>query len=250
MKHVKYLTFILLFSPLFADDLPQQISDPAINEVSNFLRQDIVNRGFDRRGCKGQGEQFCVNSDTASVVINNASFTVTTGGREIVLSTGTTSGPQVRISSAGAVELLNLSVLDNMTVSSMSVTNNLTLKQNGDLIITAGISGNSLYMSNDTGELNISTGTTVLFTGQGDGDWVVAKNIYIGREMLNSGGCGSCLSVNQTCSAGKVVLGGGCAGGGAGNAFVNNFPNADNSWFCETESAANITVWVICARMQ
>ena len=134
--------------------------------------------------------------------------------------------------------------------SSFTVTNNLTLKQNGDLIITAGISGNSLYMFNDTGELNISTGTTILFTGQGDGDWVVAKNIYIGREMLNSGGCGSCLSVNQTCSAGKVVLGGGCAGGGAGNAFVNNFPNADNSWFCETESAANITVWVICARMQ
>jgi hypothetical protein len=79
-----------------------------------------------------------------------------------------------------------------------------------------------------------------------------------GTTTLNTtcfqGGAWTCYtgSATASCSAGKVVLGGGCVCSGVTDSVCYSYPNGTNGWTCqnaEDSSGQPFTVYAICARL-
>ena len=134
------------------------------------------------------------------------------------------------------------------------------LEVNGNIVSSGTINAqNGLCINNDCKTVwGAGTGDAVLaatqtFTGTNSftslSTMTISGTIDIGWEIKTN----SCASTNVCtvdCSVGKVLIGGGCSGGGLNNAFVNNYPQYNMRWYCGTESSANIGSYAICARIK
>lgn len=76
----------------------------------------------------------------------------------------------------------------------------------------------------------------------------VAGIIDMGRERVSSG-AGSTTSHTQSCTAGKKLLGGGCAIT-AGGVMIGSYPADEDTWQCSANASSTIFAYAICARVK
>ncbi|WP_374075073.1 beta strand repeat-containing protein [Bdellovibrio bacteriovorus] len=74
-------------------------------------------------------------------------------------------------------------------------------------------------------------------------------NIKMGYER-QSASCTSSMSCSVSCTAGKLVTGGGCSVSSGTNKIVGSYPNSDSTWYCASGSSDTITVFAICANIR
>lgn len=55
--------------------------------------------------------------------------------------------------------------------------------------------------------------------------------------------CSSVSSCSHSCNSGEIATGGGCA---TSQGLIGNYPNSTTSWWCQTSTSANFTVYIIC----
>ncbi|MEM5778432.1 MAG: hypothetical protein QXK49_02290 [Candidatus Aenigmatarchaeota archaeon] len=104
-----------------------------------------------------------------------------------------------------------------------------------------------LYVRSD-GNIGIGT-TTPSYTLDVNGNARITGNITLGYEQI-SNSCNNCNSISLSCPSGKKVLSGGCSALG-GAKLTASIPNNDIGWICNTDNlATQITINVICARIQ
>lgn len=76
----------------------------------------------------------------------------------------------------------------------------------------------------------------------------ISGMVDIGRELVSSS-AGSTTTHTQSCSAGKKLLGGGCAIT-AGGVMIGSFPADEDTWQCSANASSSIFAYAICARVK
>ena len=134
---------------------------------------------------------------------------------------------------------------------------NLAISARSDLVFQTGAdapSGNGEVMRiASTGEVGIGTTNPAERLDLGGG------NIVMGYEQVTNSctgpGAGGSASCAVSCSSGKQVLGGGCAGGGGFGSVQNTFPSSTSQWTCYMDGIGasgftTMTVYAICANIK
>lgn len=77
---------------------------------------------------------------------------------------------------------------------------------------------------------------------------VKATGFAASRERVNSV-CGTDTVCTAGCTAGKVLMGGGCTQDAAVS-LVKSYPSSDTVWTCEFSAVTNITAYAICSTVE
>ena len=128
--------------------------------------------------------------------------------------------------------------------------------------------GNSSRMTLTSSLVNVNTSLTVAGALTANNNLDVGGTALIGWERISAAGTTSttastcsqggtswtCYSgtATATCSAGKVIVGGGCSCSGFNDSFCNGYPNTTTSYLCrntEDNASQSFTAYAICARV-
>ncbi len=164
---------------------------------------------------------------------------------------------RMRVTSSGNVGIGTTNPGAKLEVSGSSILLN-NGSSNADIYLGSNTNGgridwdnNNSRLSlgyNNTNYITISSGNVGIGTTTPSEKLEVNGNIKMGRERVATS-CNPATSCSVDCTAGKQVIGGGCAV--AAGSVMSNYPNSDTSWFCgNTGVSTYIAVYAICANIK
>lgn len=143
-----------------------------------------------------------------------------------------TAVPQARLDVGGFAH-----VASSLTISGLGTSGSQT---------AFSVIGSTLIVRAD-GLVGIGTAPTERLEVAGK---VKASGFAAGRERV-AAACGAVANCTATCTAGKIVMGGGCRSTNAADTLLNSYPPDDSSWQCDYSAAAgNVTAYAVCSTVE
>ncbi len=78
---------------------------------------------------------------------------------------------------------------------------------------------------------------------------VKAEGFNAARELIASATCPAAITCTATCTAGKLLMSGGCYNPANGT-LTNSYPSSDTEWTCDYVGVTNITAYAICSTVE
>ena len=105
--------------------------------------------------------------------------------------------------------------------------------------------GSTLVVRNDG---TVGIGTAVPSERLEVAGKVKATGFAASRARITNLCAGNTLCT-ATCSAGKLLMGGGCSGN-SGSSLLNSYPSSDTVWTCDYNVATDVTAYAICSTVE
>lgn len=244
---MKWLILCLLPSSALATINPipsdsQPATDANFREIDTRVSKiDLTDGGTISTGT------FTVQYSTFS--LTNTTITITDGGLRLSTTTGnqgiTFQDNTMQTTAGGGLTSTQTWTGANTFRSSVT-----THTGGRDIIFSTGTAAGSVSLSiqGTTGNVGILTSSP----GYGlhvASNAIVTSTLHVGRETV-SNSCSSASSCSASCSAGKLVTGGGCAVTSGSSTLLATYPSSTTVWQCNTAaSVTTLVAYAVCARV-